>query len=529
MITDEILARNANLYKVILPLETILSKMSYMGIPIHKGILEYKSVEYKNRIRECEDRVFELAGKQFNLNSYVQVRDVLYGDDNLNLPPVMKKGKVQSDKYALALLNYEHKEHQELLFNWRLSKLVRHRLNNFVDKFMVFEPCDACSNKPKNRPSCRECVGTGRGVPIDINDHYVTKRDGWHWTHPSFLQLAITGRINSLNPNFLNIPRNDYTWDIWVRNMIAPPPGFNFNFTDREKAERKIAAIIFKDEVMLDEVNRGAAAISDFASEALGIDPAQAGKGSLWYNVMKTFLYASQYLAGPDTIHATLMKQDIYYPVEKCEEIVKQIEDKYKAYYENVFKMTWAAIHRGYIRNWQGRIIRLDKPFQLDGFKTWEHIVHGKARGPKQVFLDMARLVSSFSVQGTATGDGLQVAALRFTDELDKMMKPEWSYARTYNGDWERARPMLFIHDEVVSLQENGLEQDVIQIAEDVLRNGSVLAPYLEENPLLGTLDMDFNVESSMGLTQWSTKVPDDPENDEEDWRYEDGRWLLYK
>ncbi len=79
-----------------LPLAPVLAKMEMTGIRVDTGVLAELSGRLAQRIDAIAQRVYDLAGHPFNINSPQQLGKVLFEEMNLPSPTKYGKGKVVS-------------------------------------------------------------------------------------------------------------------------------------------------------------------------------------------------------------------------------------------------------------------------------------------------------------------------------------------------------------------------------------------------------------------------------------------------
>ena len=505
MIPQEIIDRNRNLIRVLQPLTPVLAKMSRWGIPLDKNVLFFKSKDWKRQISDHFTAMFDIVGDDFNVDSSQQVQQVLYR--KLNLEPVYEKDRPTANAFALAFLHHKYKEDEKInnfFFHFRRAKLLRHRLSNFVDKFLIFKPCPVCKGSgftDKSKTNiCLSCAKTGFGDPIGYDTHFVSERDGVWYMHPTFLQLAVTGRLNSLDPNVQQYARENKKWKITVRDVVRAPAGYKLVIRDLSKAERLIGAILFNSESVLNEVNLGSKAFTQFAAEAFGVAEEECEKGTDNYTGVKTAAYADQYGVHEETLQKTLMKLDIYMSIEECRDILRFLSEKYSDLKRNIKEFTWKAINRGYINTYQGRLFRIGKPYELQGYNNWQEIYQRGYNSAIIAFEKCCRITSSFVIQGTATGDNLQMMLLKTVDALDRFTRPDfWNPYRPLNGDWTKARIVWPKHDEISVLCREDLVDDVKEITRQTMENIETFEPYLK-NPENG---IKFNLKSEVEVCEW--------------------------
>ena len=110
-----------NLFKnVELPLAELLAKMEVEGFPLDTKILQDIEIEYNKKIRELEAKIYQVANKEFNINSPKQLEEVLFNDLNIK----KYKGEKGTGSEVLQSHLYDH-EIIPLIIEYRLySKIV---------------------------------------------------------------------------------------------------------------------------------------------------------------------------------------------------------------------------------------------------------------------------------------------------------------------------------------------------------------------------------------------------------------------
>ncbi len=505
MIPQYAVDRNRNLLPLLQSLTPVLAKITRYGIPLDTRVLKYKSIGWRKEIAEHFTYLFDAIGEKFNVDSSQQMQEILY--KKLGLEPVLEKGKPTVNAFAVTYLYYKYEDDEEIskfLYHHKRARLLRHRLSNFVDKFLIHEECKNCKGTGfENRSKtsiCLACAKTGFGDVMGYDDHYVSEREGIWYLHPTFLQLAVTGRLNSKDPNLSQWARANKKWNITVRDMIRAPEGYRIVVRDLNKVERLIGAILFNSPSVLEEVKLGSRAFTRFASEAFGIPEKECTKGTDNYTAFKTAAYADQYGVHEQTLHKTLMKYDVYFPLDKCKLVLDLLAKKYADMKRHIREFTWRVINRGYINTYQGRLFRLGKPYELHGYQNWMDIYARGSRSAVIAFEKCCRIVSSFIIQGTATGDHLQLSLLKTVDAIDRLTRPDfWNPFRPLNGDWDKARVLWPKHDEIAVLCREELVDDVVRITKECMESIETFEPYLP-NPDNG---IKFGLRSEVEVFEW--------------------------
>ncbi|MGI9585049.1 MAG: DNA polymerase, partial [Acidimicrobiia bacterium] len=124
-LTNQMEARGAlALYTSIeLPLIAILAEMEEAGVALDTAFLEAFGQELASRIAVLQVDIHKLAGREFNVNSTLQLRSILF--DELGLPVLKKtpKGAASTDASVLEKLKDEHEIVAKLLMFRELDKL----------------------------------------------------------------------------------------------------------------------------------------------------------------------------------------------------------------------------------------------------------------------------------------------------------------------------------------------------------------------------------------------------------------------
>jgi DNA polymerase-1 len=104
------------------PLVRVLAKMEALGVRVDVALLRRLADELATEARQLEERIQELAGEPFKVNSTPQLRHILY--DKLNLAPQKKtKTGFSTDAASLEKLKGEHPIIDELLRYREVEKL----------------------------------------------------------------------------------------------------------------------------------------------------------------------------------------------------------------------------------------------------------------------------------------------------------------------------------------------------------------------------------------------------------------------
>ncbi len=205
-------------YEIEMPLMPVLAEMEMNGVCLDTESLAETSKIFTQRMLEIEQRIYELAGEQFNIASPKQVGDILFGKMKIiEKPKKTKTGQFVTSEDVLQTLKGKHEIVAKILEHRGLKKL----LGTYVDN-----------------------------LPLLIN-----KRTGH--IHTSFNQtITATGRLSSSDPNLQNIPvRGEDGKEI--RKAFIPEPGCLFFSADYSQIELRVMAHLSQDENMKEVFREG--------------------------------------------------------------------------------------------------------------------------------------------------------------------------------------------------------------------------------------------------------------------------------
>lgn len=214
-----------------LPLFPVLYKMEEKGMLIDKEYFKNLQEEYTEEVKKLEREIYGLAGKEFNVNSPIQLSEILFTD--LALPT--KGIKKTSRGYSTGV-----KE---------LDKLKD--LHPIIPKIMEY----------------REAAKLLSTYITPISD----LADDNNRIHTTFTQnVTATGRLSSLNPNLQNIPVRTEEGKR-IRTGFIAPEGKVLVSADYSQFELRLAAILSGDKKLIDDFNSGIDIHTKTASEAFHV------------------------------------------------------------------------------------------------------------------------------------------------------------------------------------------------------------------------------------------------------------------
>lgn len=227
--------KSPKLYQVLteldLPLIPVLYKMEEKGMLVDKAYFANLRQEYTAEVAKLEQEVFSLAGKSFNLNSPIQLSEILFID--LRLP--IKGIKKTSRGYSTGA-----KE---------LDKLKN--LHPIIPKIIEY----------------REAAKLLSTYIIPIPE----LADKNSRIHTTFTQnVTATGRLSSKDPNLQNIPVRTEEGKRIRAGFIAPE-GKVLVSADYSQFELRLAAALSNDQNLINDFNNNIDIHTKTASEAFNI------------------------------------------------------------------------------------------------------------------------------------------------------------------------------------------------------------------------------------------------------------------
>jgi DNA polymerase-1 len=216
-----------------LPLAPVLYRMEKAGVRIDTGVLGGLSTRLGADVERVGERIFELAGQRFNINSPKQLGVVLFTHLGLPAPVVRGKGKaISTAQDVLEQLAEKHDVPRLVLEYRHLSKLK----SNYVDALPLLADADSR-------------------------------------VHTTFQSAATaTGRLSSVNPNLQNIPiRTELGREI--RAAFISAPGTRLLSADYSQIELRLLAHFSGDPLLVRAYKNNEDIHTLTASEVFGVEP----------------------------------------------------------------------------------------------------------------------------------------------------------------------------------------------------------------------------------------------------------------
>lgn len=214
-----------------LPMIPVLYKMEKTGVKIDKEHFAKLSEEFSKKVSDLEQKIYVKAGMTFNVNSPIQLSEVLF--EKLMLPTKGIKKTSRGYSTGAKELDKLEKEHE-------IIPLIKEYRENSKLLSTYITPLPSLADSE------------------DV-------------IHTTFTQnVTATGRLSSVNPNLQNIPvRTEVGKEI--RKGFVARPGKMFISADYSQFELRLAAVLSNDEKLIENFNSGVDIHTKTASEVFGI------------------------------------------------------------------------------------------------------------------------------------------------------------------------------------------------------------------------------------------------------------------
>jgi DNA polymerase-1 len=292
-----------------MPLAPILAEMEATGIAVDATALAEISVEFGEEVRRLERECYQLAGREFNLNSPNQLRDVLFTALKLPVKGIKKtKSGYSTDADSLEKLAAAHPMPRKLLEYRSIAKLKS-------------TYADALSGLIDRR--------TGR---IHTTLHQA---------------LTATGRLSSSDPNLQNIPTRSEEGRRIRRAFVAAGDHLLLS-ADYSQIDLRVLAHLSGDPTLVDAFQREEDIHARTATEVLGITADQVGAEQR--RLAKVINFGIIYGMGPQRLAG-----ELGIPVGEASDYIKRYFDRLprvKAWFEETLER---GRKDGYVSTMYGR------------------------------------------------------------------------------------------------------------------------------------------------------------------------------
>ena len=221
------------LYEVELPLIEVLASMELYGVKADRNFIDDFGLQLKEKIQLIELKIYDLAGMQFNINSPIQLGEVLF--ERLKLP----SGKKTKRGYSTSA--------------------------DILEKIKDKNPIVPAILEYRNLAKLNSTYVEGLKPLIAVDGRI----------HAHFQQtVTTTGRISCTEPNLQNIPiRQELGRKL--RSAFEAEEGYTLVGADYSQIELRVLAHLSQDENLMDAFNKGEDIHRMTASRVLGIPAEQ--------------------------------------------------------------------------------------------------------------------------------------------------------------------------------------------------------------------------------------------------------------
>ena len=290
------------------PIIPVLAQMEVRGIELDTNYLQRFSIQINSMLKEVEDQIYQSAGQEFNIASPSQLAEILYGKLEINTIGI-KKGK---NGFSTAANELEKLKDSHPIINLIMHyREVAKLKNTYVDTL------------PKQ---------------VDSNSRL----------HTTFnLTIAQTGRLSSTDPNLQNIPiRTELGRKI--RSAFVASSGKSLISADYSQFELRLAAVMAKDQVLIDMFNRGADIHLMTAAEVYGRKPEDVTKQMR--SAAKTINFGILYGMSPHGLSmATGMDRD------QASKFINRYKEIRRPLFDYMDSLLISARDNGYVETLFGR------------------------------------------------------------------------------------------------------------------------------------------------------------------------------
>lgn len=218
------------IYKDIeIPLVDVLFSMEGEGFKVDPTELQALDEKYNAMLEETKQKIYELAGEEFNINSPKQVAEILF--DKLGLKSFNNK-KRSTNVDVLEELAFQHEIAEHLIVYRKISKLVSTYINVYQNI----------------------CKTSGNVVHTIFNQ-----------------TLTATGRLSSSEPNMQNIPTRNEEGKNLRKIFVSKYENGAIVSADYSQIELRLLANMANEDSMIDAYNHGIDIHTKTASEIFGV------------------------------------------------------------------------------------------------------------------------------------------------------------------------------------------------------------------------------------------------------------------
>lgn len=224
--------------KIEMPVVPVLAKMEAYGVQFDSVVFEGIAETINAKIKRLEQKIHELAGVEFNVNSTKQLRDILFNRLQIDTKDI-KKTKTG---YSTA-----SSELQKIKGKYQIAE----KIETYRELFKL------------------------KTTYVDVIPKLVDEGGRLHTTFNQ--AVAATGRLSSSDPNLQNIPTRTPIGRL-LRNAFVSAPGYRLLSADYSQIDLRCAAHLSGDKKMIEAFYRGEDIHTTTASEVFGVSAGEVTK-----------------------------------------------------------------------------------------------------------------------------------------------------------------------------------------------------------------------------------------------------------
>ncbi|MFA6525528.1 MAG: DNA polymerase I [Patescibacteria group bacterium] len=218
--------------KIEMPLVPVLVEMEKNGIKVDPVFLKKMSAVFSKEIISLKEKIYKLAGSEFNISSPLQLKKILFEDLRVSTDNIKKT------KTGFSTAESELEKMRDL-----------HPIIDLISQYREYTKLQS--------------------TYIDALPELISKKSGR--VHTSFNQtVAATGRLSSSDPNLQNIPiRTEMGREI--RKAFVADKGYSILAIDYSQIELRIVASLADDKKAIEIFNAGEDIHKSTAAEINGV------------------------------------------------------------------------------------------------------------------------------------------------------------------------------------------------------------------------------------------------------------------
>ena len=290
-----------------MPLIPVLASMEENGIRLDTDIFRKLSDELGVEIATIERKIYDLAGREFNVNSPKQLAEILFTD--LHIPTT----GIKKTKTGISTASPE------------LAKLKEYPIVALVEEE-------------------RELFK----LKTTYLDAFPALVDGASRLHTTYQQaVAATGRLSSTEPNLQNIPARE-KWSVAIRGAFVADSGKAFVGVDYSQIELRVMAHVSGDANLVSAFERGIDVHRATASAVYGVAPEDVSPDQR--REAKVFNFGLMY-----GMSAYGLAQSLGIDQKKAAEFIAAYFEKFPGVAKYMEDMKASAKERGFVETELGR------------------------------------------------------------------------------------------------------------------------------------------------------------------------------